>query len=72
MPEPLLKIEHLGIEFHTRRGTLVAVDDISFDVLPGKVFGIVGESGGRQNPSRARRSLDCWSLLVELAQDGFF
>ncbi|MDP6393827.1 MAG: ABC transporter ATP-binding protein [Desulfobacterales bacterium] len=45
MPEPLLKIEHLGIEFHTRRGTLVAVDDISFDVLPGKVFGIVGESG---------------------------
>ena len=45
MPEPLLKIEHLGIEFHTRRGTLVAVDDISFDVLPGEVFGIVGESG---------------------------
>ncbi|MEE8414740.1 MAG: ABC transporter ATP-binding protein [Desulfobacterales bacterium] len=45
MTEPLLKIEHLRIEFNTRRGTLVAVDDISFDVLPGEVFGIVGESG---------------------------
>jgi len=45
MTEPLLKIEQLRIEFNTRRGTLVAVDDISFDVLPGEVFGIVGESG---------------------------
>ncbi len=45
MTEPLLKIEQLRIEFNTRRGTLVAVDDISFDVRPGEVFGIVGESG---------------------------
>jgi len=45
MTEPLLKVEHLRIEFNTRRGILVAVDDISFDVLPGEVFGIVGESG---------------------------
>jgi peptide/nickel transport system ATP-binding protein len=45
MPEPLLNVEHLKIEFNTRRGTLVAVDDISFNVMPGEVFGIVGESG---------------------------
>ncbi len=45
MTEPLLKIEHLRVEFNTRHGTLVAVDDVSFDVLPGEVFGIVGESG---------------------------
>ena len=45
MTEPILKIEHLRIEFDTRRGILVAVDDISFEVLPGEVFGIVGESG---------------------------
>ena len=45
MTEPLLKVEHLRIEFDTRRGILVAVDDISFNVMPGEVFGIVGESG---------------------------
>ena len=45
MPEPILKVEHLRIEFDTRRGILVAVDDISFNVMPGEVFGIVGESG---------------------------
>ena len=45
MTEPILKVEHLRVEFDTRRGILVAVDDISFSVLPGEVFGIVGESG---------------------------
>jgi peptide/nickel transport system ATP-binding protein len=45
MTEPILNVEHLRIEFDTRRGILVAVDDISFDVKPGEVFGIVGESG---------------------------
>jgi peptide/nickel transport system ATP-binding protein len=45
MTEPILKVEHLRVEFDTRRGILVAVDDISFDILPGEVFGIVGESG---------------------------
>jgi peptide/nickel transport system ATP-binding protein len=44
-PEPILKVEHLRVEFNTRRGNLVAVDDISFNVTPGEVFGIVGESG---------------------------
>ncbi len=45
MVEPILRVEHLRIEFDTRRGILVAVDDVSFDILPGEVFGIVGESG---------------------------
>ena len=45
MTEPILKVEHLRIEFDTRRGILVAVDDVSFHVMPGEVFGIVGESG---------------------------
>jgi len=45
MIEPILSVEHLRVEFDTRRGILVAVDDVSFDVLPGEVFGIVGESG---------------------------
>ena len=45
MNDPLLQVEHLTIAFNTRRGVLVAVDDISFEVMPGEVFGIVGESG---------------------------
>jgi len=45
MTESILKVEHLRVEFDTRRGILVAVDDVSFDILPGEVFGIVGESG---------------------------
>jgi len=42
---PLLEVRHLRIEFPTRRGTLVAVDDVSFDIAPGEVLGVVGESG---------------------------
>jgi peptide/nickel transport system ATP-binding protein len=45
MTEPLLRVEHLRVEVPTRRGTLVAVDDISFDIAPGEVLGVVGESG---------------------------
>ncbi len=42
---PLLEVKHLCIEFPTRRGTLVAVDDVSFHIDPGEVLGVVGESG---------------------------
>ena len=42
---PLLDVSHLRIEFPTRRGLLVAVNDISFSIEPGEVLGVVGESG---------------------------
>lgn len=45
MAEPLLEVKNLRIEFPTRRGTLVAVDDVSFSINPGEVLGVVGESG---------------------------
>jgi peptide/nickel transport system ATP-binding protein len=33
------------VEFPTRRGTLLALDDVSFEIAPGEVLGVVGESG---------------------------
>ena len=44
-PSPLLEVNHLRVEFQTRRGTLVAVDDVSFAIGRGEVLGVVGESG---------------------------
>jgi peptide/nickel transport system ATP-binding protein len=42
---PLLEVKNLRVEFPTRRGTLLALDDISFSIDPGEVLGVVGESG---------------------------
>ena len=42
---PLLEVRHLRVEFPTRRATLVALDDVSFDISPGEILGVVGESG---------------------------
>ncbi len=44
-PEPLLAVDRLRVEFPTRRGTLVAVHDVSFEIARGEVLGVVGESG---------------------------
>ena len=42
---PLLEVRNLRVEFPTRRGKLVAVDDVSFAIGRGEVLGVVGESG---------------------------
>ncbi len=43
--KPVLEVRNLRVEFASRRGTLVAVDDVSFEVNEGEVLGVVGESG---------------------------
>ena len=41
----LLSVQHLSVEFPTRRGRLLALDDVSFDIAAGEILGVVGESG---------------------------
>ena len=45
MSGPLLEVKNLRVEFAGRRGTLTALDDISFEIAPGEILGVVGESG---------------------------
>jgi ABC-type microcin C transport system duplicated ATPase subunit YejF len=52
----MLEVKNLRIAFHTRNGTSVAVEDLSFRVAPGTVLGIVGESG-------SGKTVSCYSLL---------
>ena len=57
---PLLEVRHLRVEFPTRRGTLVALDDVSFTISAGEVLGVVGESGAGKSMTGPRSSA-CWN-----------
>ena len=51
--QPLLEVKNLRVEFPTRRGVLVAVDDVSLHIDPGEVLGVVGESGAGKSMTGA-------------------
>ncbi|SVD36236.1 uncharacterized protein METZ01_LOCUS389090, partial [marine metagenome] len=43
--QPILEVKNLETHFPLDEGTVVAVNGASFEVMPGKTLGIVGESG---------------------------
>jgi peptide/nickel transport system ATP-binding protein len=43
--EPLLDIRNLRVEYLTEQGSVTAVNDVSFSVAKGEIFGLAGESG---------------------------
>ncbi|MDM7459452.1 MAG: ABC transporter ATP-binding protein, partial [Paracoccus sp. (in: a-proteobacteria)] len=53
MTQPVLSVRGLTVEFPTRRGLLTAVQDITFDIMPGEVLGMVGESGAGKSMTGA-------------------
>ena len=50
---PLLEVRGLRVEFPTRRGTLTALDGVSFAIAAGEVLGVVGESGAGKSMTGA-------------------
>lgn len=53
MTEPILSVRGLTVEFPTRHGILTALSDVSFDIMPGEVLGVVGESGAGKSMTGA-------------------
>ena len=45
MSTPMIEVRHLKKYFDTPKGTLHAVDDITFKIEKGRTMGVVGESG---------------------------
>ena len=62
-PDPVLQVRGLTTRFHTGRGTVHAVEDVSFEVRRGETLGLVGESG-------SGKSVTAMSLLNLVRKPG--
>ena len=61
--EPLLELRDLHTFFETKRGTIKAVNGVSYKVMPGRTLGLVGESG-------SGKSISAMSILGLLEENG--
>jgi len=53
MADPIVSVRDLVVEFPLRRGLFTAVDGVSFDIMPGEILGVVGESGAGKSMTGA-------------------
>ncbi|KIC47611.1 glutathione ABC transporter ATP-binding protein [Ruegeria sp. ANG-S4] len=51
LDQPIAQIKKLRVEFQTKDGPVVGVEDVSFEVKPGETVCIVGESGSGKSVS---------------------
>src|SRR3989338_3897070 len=63
MNKAILQVKNLKTYFYTSCGPVKAVDNVSFDIRKGEVFGIVGESG-------SGKTLTALSILKLIPRQG--
>ena len=61
--QPLLEVKNLKTYFYTEDGVVKAVDGVDFEVYPGEVLGLVGESG-------CGKSVTSFSIMRLISQPG--